>query len=479
VKQRGLNTLGDIPQLGSGRTPASRIVVARLGTYKDPRYGTFQITEKDFEGWSTNLRDTFGGRVSIDYDHSSDRGKGTRAAGWIVGLERQGKDVIADVEWTPRGAKAIRDGSYKFISPTYTSHYTDETGTDRGRALVGAATTNRPVLRRGMPTLTLSRDAKKELAKTMKKRNKKKLARKKAKKLARKKANKAVALTIDGRHVKAKQLARPGKKLRRHLKTLGQVSPGLSPGSNWGDPTAVQAAGAGRVPPGLDNDGLLLHATIARNAGNGSHYFDAMSQVTGNPSYARLSDIPPAVIEDQPGLLTGIDSEQASLYSGARALAVAAGIGWMDALSIIEEQRELVALEADDGSAPVDWLDSTERPSPPRPYGQGAAEDWERDKRRAAAAGVEIDHAAWQAGAELGVDAVGKLADAQRADRIAALRERSGGALEAARQREDDRRTSAINDELVSRAKHRTQQADRAARQAAQPNNQPYYRPAL
>jgi hypothetical protein len=445
MKQRGgLKTLGDIPQLGSGRTPTSRIVVARLGTYKDPRYGTFQISEKDFEGWSTNLAETFGGRVSIDYDHSSDRGKGTEAAAWITGLERQGKDVIADVEWTPKGAAAIRDGSYKFISPSYTSHYTDETGTDRGRALIGAGLTNRPVLRRGMPTLTLSRDAKKVLKKTMSK-QKKKAKKKKAKQLDRK----------------------ASKKLRRKIRALAQQPyPGLHATSPWADPTAAPAApGVARMPPGLDADGIALHAVIARRAATtGTHYFDAFSKVTGNPAYTQLSDMPPAAMPDAPGLMTGLDPEQVALYTQARALAIAAGIGWNDAVEILMQQRELRELQADDGSAHVDWLDSTERPSPPRPYGQGAAEDWERDQRRAAAAGVEIDHAAWRAGAELGVDAVGQLADAHRADRAAALRERSGGTLEAARAREDTRRAAAINDELLSRARKRTQQAPAQAR---------------
>jgi hypothetical protein len=114
MKQRGLVTLSDVPTLpaSAGRNPTSRIVVARLGTYTDRRYGTFEIAEKDYEGWKRNLSESFGGRVSVDWDHSSDRGRGTRAAGWIVGLERQGKDVLADVEWTPKGAAAIRDGDY-------------------------------------------------------------------------------------------------------------------------------------------------------------------------------------------------------------------------------------------------------------------------------------------------------------------------------------------------------------------------------
>jgi hypothetical protein len=438
VKAHAIKTLADLPELPAGRKPRSRIVVARLGTYKDSRYGTFNITEKDFEGWSTNLRDSFGGAVSIDFDHSSDRGRGTAAAGWITGLERQGKDVIADVEWTPKGAAAIRDRSYRHISPTFTSHYVDERGEDRGRALLGAACTNRPVLRE-LPTLSLSRDAYDGVA-TRKKGKSKKAKQRKAKQLARKAENKRA------------------KKLGRQIRALSEPSPASTAAVSFRQ-TPTPASGTSRVPPGLDRDGQVLHAQIARRAAaDGAHYFDAMAKVTGNPTYARLSDIPPAQ-SDQAGLMTSVDPEQRALYASARALAVAAGISWFDALETLSQQKELAALQSDDGSAPVDWLDSTERPSPPRPYGQGGVEDWERDQRRAAAAGVDIDHTAWQAGAERGVDIVGQLADAHRADRIAALRERSANALGEAQQREDARRVSAINDELISRARQRTQHA--------------------
>jgi hypothetical protein len=293
-----------------------------------------------------------------------------------------------------------------------------------------------------MPVLSLSRDAAKATKKATKKARKKQLARKKAK--------------------KARQLDRKmGKKLRRQIRALAQPNPGLAGASRpWGDPTAAQASGAGRVPPGLDGDGLNLHATIAAKARReGKHYFQALADLTGNQSYAQLSDIPPAQT-DEGGLMTAVDPGQAQLYTQARALAIATGISWNDAVEILTQQKELAALQADDGSAPVDWLDSRERPDPPRPWSD---EDFARDERRAAAAGVEIDRAAWKAGAELGVDAVGQLADAQRASRVAALKDRSAGALENAQGREDERRRAAIADELTSRARQRTQAAERAA----------------
>jgi hypothetical protein len=445
TKQLGLITLGDVPQL-AGNDRSATIAIAQLDdNLRDPRYGKFKIQQSDVDGWRRNLDEVFGGRVAIDFDHSSDRGRGTKAAAWITGIGQQGNLVTANVEFTPSGAKAVRDGDYRMISPTFVQNYVDEHGISHGRALLGAALTNRPVLRKGMPTLSLSRAADKQLAKA-------------AKKLGKKARKKQLARQAK----KARQLDRKmSKKLRRQIRALAQPSPGLAGASRpWGDPTAGQASGAGRVPRGLDRDGLLLHTTIARKAAReGVPYFEALSRLSGNDSYRRLSDIPPAQT-DEGGLMTSVDPDQAQLYTQARALAIATGISWNDAVEILQQQRELAELQADDGSAPVDWLDSSERPTPPRPWSD---EDWARDKRRAAAAGVQIDHAAWLAGAELGVDAVGQLADAQRADRIATLKGRSADALGEAQRREDARRVSAINDELTSRARQRTQAAERAA----------------
>jgi phage I-like protein len=155
-----LVTLADLPELkGTDPAPKATITVARLDDkLYDPRYGNFKITQDDVDGWKRNLSQVFGGRVSIDEDHSSDRGKGTKAVAWITGLSQQGRDVKAAVEFTPSGAQKIRDKEYLYISPTFVANYRDEHKVDHGKALLGAAVTNRPVLRKDMPTLSLSRD---------------------------------------------------------------------------------------------------------------------------------------------------------------------------------------------------------------------------------------------------------------------------------------------------------------------------------
>jgi hypothetical protein len=476
----GLVTLADLPPLkGSGPT-TSTIAIARLDdNLKDPRYGSFKITQSDFDGWSKNLADTFGGRVAIDADHSSDRGGGTRAMGWITGLHQDGKLVNADVEWTPRGAKAIRRGDYRHISPTFVERYRDEHGVNRGRALIGAGLTNRPVLRAGVPALSLSRDTFDGVA-TPRKRQKD--GRTMSTTISRKEATRLRALS-------APELAKVlptlspksvGKLTRHTLAACDGVGlgtkPSVQPPANAETvmtlaefaPAGVQYAGtvdwqppsdANRVPLGLDDAGKALHGLIAdRAASTGTHYFDAMADVTGIPAYRERSDIPPALGQQQ-----GLNPDQAGKYSTARGLAVSAGISWMDALNYLAHLEELTEVQGDTGTASVPWLDSTPLPAPPRPWSE---EDWARDQRRATAAGIVIGalgpdgqdlqlKALWQAGAEQGRDIVGEMAQEQRQDALAKLEDRGSGLLDQARAAEDNRRFSAIGDELNRRARNR------------------------
>lgn len=147
----------DTPQSNSEGAATTRHPIARLGTYKDPRYGTFEITAKHYEQWRKNLHDIQHGRIPIDYDHGSDKTNGsTKAAGWIQELELDGDQVIADIEWTPEGADAVKNKYWQFVSPSFTNRYRDEQDRDQGAALVAVALTNRPFLRKNMPAINLS-----------------------------------------------------------------------------------------------------------------------------------------------------------------------------------------------------------------------------------------------------------------------------------------------------------------------------------
>lgn len=64
-----------------------------------------------------------GARVlPIDFDHRSFAAQGTgdsRAAGWITGMEVEGDRIMATVEWTPEGRRALEEKAYRFISPVF------------------------------------------------------------------------------------------------------------------------------------------------------------------------------------------------------------------------------------------------------------------------------------------------------------------------------------------------------------------------
>lgn len=153
--------IADVPAditLDNGETVTSEHPIAVLGSYKDPRYGKFAVTEKDYRSWVKNMADLQDGRIPIDYDHAPEKGGATKAAGWITALKLAGEKVIASIEWTAEGAQSIRDRYWLYVSPSFTDHYTDEQNKDRGPALLGVALTNRPFLRRGMPAISLSRD---------------------------------------------------------------------------------------------------------------------------------------------------------------------------------------------------------------------------------------------------------------------------------------------------------------------------------
>jgi hypothetical protein len=185
---------------------------------------------------------------------------------------------------------------------------------------------------------------------------------------------------------------------------------------------------------------------------------------------SRHSDLPSTPVR-QDGQIPEREDQDAN----ARALAVRAGISWTDALAILEQLGELSALKADTGAADVPWLDPRVLAAPPRPRSQ---EDWNRDQRRATAAGVVVGSigpdgqdtqlkSLWQSGAEQGRDVVGEMAAELRQKAIDDHQAFHAGDLDQARAREDGRRSSAINSELIRRARQRVAAPGQANGRAA------------
>lgn len=138
--------------------PAPLIEVARVGQYKDPRYGDFSITKADFNKWIKNFRElSIGdGRLGlpIDRDHSPEKTGDTEAVGWIKDLVIDGDRLMGRPEWNQLGRELVEQKRYAYISPSYQRNFKDPQGRSHGTALVGVALTNRPFLR--MATVNLS-----------------------------------------------------------------------------------------------------------------------------------------------------------------------------------------------------------------------------------------------------------------------------------------------------------------------------------
>lgn len=150
--------IADAPTTLAADARGSWVQIAKQGSFSDPRYGRFQITQADFDKWLANFtRLSIGdGRAGLpgDVDHGPEKRGETEAVGWITKLEQRGSGLWGFAEWTSLGRELISERRYLYISPSYVHDYEDEGGKKHGTALVGWALTNRPFLR--MATVSLS-----------------------------------------------------------------------------------------------------------------------------------------------------------------------------------------------------------------------------------------------------------------------------------------------------------------------------------
>lgn len=134
--------------------------IMKTGSFFDPRYKNFKITEKMLNEIVKNFDQGVRGVVpALDYSHDS----GGKAAGWFRKLYiKDGKapgqkELWADIDLTPGCQKVLSDKEFAYISPDYSDEYVDnETGKKYGCVLSGAALTNRPVLKSMTPAIQLS-----------------------------------------------------------------------------------------------------------------------------------------------------------------------------------------------------------------------------------------------------------------------------------------------------------------------------------
>ncbi len=84
--------------------------------------------------------------MAIDYDHGTDLGGPSKAAGWIEELAPKGPNgepgLWGRVKWTPDGDKAVASKEYRFLSPVFLHTKTDR----RVMSIQRASLTNNPAL---------------------------------------------------------------------------------------------------------------------------------------------------------------------------------------------------------------------------------------------------------------------------------------------------------------------------------------------
>ena len=122
------------------------VTITRTGTFRDPRYGDFEIPPAHLAEMVHNFNaNTYGQKIFIDVAHHPESG----AAGEITRLWVVGDRLLAEVTWTPYGIAAITERQYIYLSMEYVENFIDnETRQPHGAVLLGAALTIRPVIKR-------------------------------------------------------------------------------------------------------------------------------------------------------------------------------------------------------------------------------------------------------------------------------------------------------------------------------------------
>lgn len=120
--------------------------VAVVGKWSGHHAGNFEITEQSLKEIKTNFDNRLDDCV-IDYEHNSLNGLENPAAGWIKSLDIRENALFAKVSWNKKAKDFIKNGEYKYLSPTFQMHYKDpRSGADCGVFLHSVALTNTPFL---------------------------------------------------------------------------------------------------------------------------------------------------------------------------------------------------------------------------------------------------------------------------------------------------------------------------------------------
>lgn len=146
---------------------ADRIQILRVATIHDHRYGTVNVTKRMLSEMVKNFKAGVRGiDLMIDYSHDT----GGEAAGWITNLElsEDGLELWANVSWTPSGRVALEEKKFRYVSADFDQNYKDnESMKAHGIVLLGAALTNRPVIKKMKSTTQLGEKPMDEIIKKL------------------------------------------------------------------------------------------------------------------------------------------------------------------------------------------------------------------------------------------------------------------------------------------------------------------------
>ncbi|MGW5074061.1 phage protease [Rhodococcus sp. NPDC004095] len=172
----GLVTKVSIKADAQGNVPTT-IELLRVGEWHTLWHGDFEITIADLHEYAANFAKGVGlvegsGKAPVNYAHE----EWDKAAGWMTGLsvDESRNALVASVEWTPEGERAIKEKEWAFISPEFNPRDSypyfdpeapeDEHGVPRfiQNVLTGAALTNIPLFKKLKPIMASRLSSKKK-----------------------------------------------------------------------------------------------------------------------------------------------------------------------------------------------------------------------------------------------------------------------------------------------------------------------------
>jgi len=141
-----------------------RMQILKVGDFFHDTYGNFKINEKMLSEMVRNFKDGVRGVVpALDYSHNSE----DVAAGWFkdLFLNENKTELWADVDMTPKGSKVLSEKEFGYTSAEFDPDYeTNEVPKKKyGAVLLGAALTNRPVIKNMKSVIELSEGGKMDI----------------------------------------------------------------------------------------------------------------------------------------------------------------------------------------------------------------------------------------------------------------------------------------------------------------------------